>query len=329
MSFDIVPIDPADPVQRTRIEEWTEVRARSEVLAMGEYATTNTVEEVVSFAAEPSMDRRYWGAVVDGRVVGSLVVVLPCLDDQPVGFLGVHVHPDHRLLGIGSALLSLGQDRVREGGRTQAATQTHFLPQPGDMAAAFLERAGYSRAITSLQSQLRLDSSPNPARPVADGYQVETAEGVPPEPWLEDLAWLMSRMSTDAPQGDLDWAEETWDAARYAENVRTQLDAGRRMLTSVAREAATGRLVAFTVAVLPAATPELAIQHETLVVHEHRGHGLGVAVKEALIARLRERAASARVLRTWNADSNTHMLAVNRALGFEVVAAETDWQKRL
>ena len=91
----------------------------------------------------------------------------------------------------------------------------------------------------------------------------------------------MSRMSTDAPQGDVDWAEETWDAARYAENAQVQLAAGRRVFTAVAREGASGRLVAFTVAVVPDATRDLAFQHETLVVREHRGHGLGLAVKDA------------------------------------------------
>jgi GNAT superfamily N-acetyltransferase len=329
MPIDIRRIDPTDPLEREHIEQWTDVRTRAQVAALGDLATTNTVEEIIAFGSEPAVDRQYWGALVDGRVVGSLVVVLPRLDDQPVGHLGLHVDPERRGAGVGSALLDAGERLIREGARRQVSLDTNFLPARGDTSAPFLERRGYTPSITNLQSELRLGRDSTAPLPVATGYAVDTAEGMPPQAWLEDLARLMSRMSTDAPQGDVDWAEETWDAARYAENAQVQLDAGRRMFTAAAREDASGRLVAFSIAVLPDATPDLALQHETLVVREHRGHGLGLAVKEALGRLLRERAPEAARIRTWNADTNAPMLAVNAALGYEVVAAETGWQKRL
>ncbi len=329
MPIDIRRIDPTDPDEHEHIAQWTDTRTRAQVAALGDLATTNTVEEIIAFGSEPAVDRQYWGALVDGHVVGSLVVVLPRLDDQPVGHLGLHVDPERRGAGVGSALLGTGERLVREGGRRQVALDTSFLPGPGDTAAPFLERRGYTPSITSLQSELRLGPETTAPHPVAAGYAVETAEGIPPSAWLEDLAWLMSRMSTDAPQGDVDWAEETWDAARYAENAQVQLAAGRRVFTAVAREGASGRLVAFTVAVVPDATPDLAFQHETLVVREHRGHGLGLAVKESLGRLLREQAPEVSRIRTWNAETNAPMLAVNEALGYEVVAAETGWQKRL
>ena len=329
MTHDIEPIDPTDLGQRARIEQWTEVRTLAEREAVGEHGTPFTVEEVISFANEPSMHRRYWGVLVDGRVVGSLVVVLPRLDDQPVGFTGVHVHPDHRGRGIGTALLAFGEERVREDGRTQVSTQTHFLPEPGDASAAFLHRRGYAAAITNVQRELTLGPDTPPPERVDPGYEVEAVEGMPPQEWLADLGTLMGRMSTDAPQGDLDRGAEDWDAERYADNVRTQVDAGRRVLTSVARDRESGRLAAFSVAVIPASTPGRAIQHETLVLREHRGHGLGRAVKESLAALLRERAPEVRLVRTWNANGNGPMIAVNEALGYVAVAVETDWQKRV
>jgi GNAT superfamily N-acetyltransferase len=327
MPLEIRRIDPTDAGRRELIAQWTEVRTIAQVEALGGHATTNTVEEIVAFGSEPSVDRQYWGALVGGRVVGSLVVVLPHLDDQPSGHLGLHVHPGHRCHGVGSALLAKGERILLEDGRRQASIQTEYPPGE-DPAAAFLEARGYSRSLTSLQAELPLGDAA-PSSPVAAGYSVETAEGLPPDAWLDDLAWLMSRMSTDAPQGDVDWAEESWDAARYAENARVQLDAGRRLFTAVAREDASGRLVAFTIGVVPDSKPELALQHETLVVREHRGHGLGLAVKQALNAVLRERAPEAARVRTWNAETNAPMLAVNEALGYRVVAVETEWQKRL
>lgn len=328
MHVDVVPIDASDPGQRPLVEEWSAVRAACETHSVGEHATPYTADEVIAYATEPSMDRRYWAAIVDDRVVGALVVVLPRLDDQPVGFIGVHVHPDHRRRGIGTDLFDRGEEQIRQGGRRQACATTHFDRHRGDEDAAFLEHRGYRVALRTLESELLLSRVPAPL-PSPAGYTVAAAEGVPPTDWLGDLAWLMSRMSTDAPQGEIEWSEEVWDAERYTSGVQTQLDAGRRVFTAVARHEASGRLAAFTVNVVPAASPHLALQHETLVVREHRGHGLGRAVKERLMVELGRRAPAVQLVRTFNAESNVHMLAVNADLGYEVVAAESDWQKAL
>ena len=80
---------------------------------------------------------------------------------------------------------------------------------------------------------------------------------------------------------------------------------------------------------VPLGAPESAWQHDTLVVREHRGHGLGFATKVANLWALQERHPAVRSINTWNAAENEHMIAVNDAMGFEVVAHSVYWRKQL
>jgi RimJ/RimL family protein N-acetyltransferase len=87
--------------------------------------------------------------------------------------------------------------------------------------------------------------------------------------------------------------------------------------------------VGFTDLVVRPGAPDLAVQSDTLVVREHRGHGLGLAMKLANLAALQREKPNVDRVRTWNADTNTPMLAVNRRMGFEVVGWSREWLKEL
>jgi GNAT superfamily N-acetyltransferase len=80
---------------------------------------------------------------------------------------------------------------------------------------------------------------------------------------------------------------------------------------------------------VPRGASELVWQHDTLVTREHRGHGLGFAMKVANLAALEQRFAAARCVSTWNAAENAPMIAVNDEMGFEVAARSNYWLKNL
>jgi GNAT superfamily N-acetyltransferase len=61
----------------------------------------------------------------------------------------------------------------------------------------------------------------------------------------------------------------------------------------------------------------------------HRGHRLGMAVKCAGLRALSESFPDKRFIETTNAETTTHMVAINVALGFEVAHVYGDFQKRL
>ncbi len=97
----------------------------------------------------------------------------------------------------------------------------------------------------------------------------------------------------------------------------------------MARHLGTNTLVAFSQLQVPIAAPELAYQQDTLVLREHRGHGLGATLKAANMLALRTEFPQTRTVRTWNAVENGPMIAVNEALGYRTTAIQREWQKRL
>ena len=160
-------------------------------------------------------------------------------------------------------------------------------------------------------------------------YVIVTVWDTLPEEWLDDRAVLARRISTDAPMGDLDLEEENWDAGRVREQWARSRAQGRRSVESVARHLESGRLVGFTDLQISAATPHLAYQSDTIVLREHRGHRLGVAMKLANLAALQRDQPQVRTIRTWNARSNEPMLRVNREIGFVVTGYMHEWQKQV
>ncbi|MGO1355185.1 MAG: GNAT family N-acetyltransferase, partial [Brachybacterium tyrofermentans] len=64
--------------------------------------------------------------------------------------------------------------------------------------------------------------------------------------------------------------------------------------------------------------PEIITQDDTLVDRDHRGHGVGRALKLANLENLMtlEEAGRARWVQTYTALDNAAMLALNRAFGF-------------
>ena len=134
-------------------------------------------------------------------------------------------------------------------------------------------------------------------------------------------------MTTDAPHRDLPVEEEDWDADRVREYEQVHRERGRTVLSAGAVHE--GRLVAFTDLHVPAATPEHAHQGGTLVLREHRGHRLGSLVKAAVLRQVLADFPGVRTVTTYNADSNTPMVAVNEALGFVPAGALSSWSVRV
>jgi RimJ/RimL family protein N-acetyltransferase len=75
--------------------------------------------------------------------------------------------------------------------------------------------------------------------------------------------------------------------------------------------------------------PAWAEQHDTSVVRGHRGHRLGLLLKTEMLCWLAEVQPQLETIDTWNAASNDRMIAVNEALGYEVVGRLVAFQLTL
>lgn len=273
-------------------------------------------------------------ALVDGAVVGMLAVAMPQHDNRDKAMVMLHVRPEHRRHGIGEALMAEAEAIARADDRSVLMASTDCDAGRDDVGEAFAHRHGFALAQTMLASHLDLPAERDTMRLMAAGdraapYEMDVAWDRLPAHWLADRAVLSARMSTDAPQGDLSWDEETWTCERVVEDAVRVVRSGRRLLEVVARDTGTGRLVGFTRISVPIAEPEVGYQQDTLVLREARGHGLGLRMKATAVLELLDRMPGTRKVLTWNADDNTAMLAVNRKLGCTVDGIQREWERTL
>src|SRR5690606_40153197 len=81
--------------------------------------------------------------------------------------------------------------------------------------------------------------------------------------------------------------------------------------------------------ILPTEPGTDAEQWITLVAPQHRGHRLGLLIKLENHRQLRRERPAVRWIHTGNADVNRHMIAINELLGFQVVDAWREYQRKL
>lgn len=270
----------------------------------------------------------------DGRVVGSVTVVLPLEDNRHVALFEGWVHPAARRRGVGRALLGAVREHAARDGRTTLIGDA-WDDSPG---AAFLAAAGFTKRLTDVRRALfvrRLGADGWEERWAAllaeaeqrsAAYDLHAWAGPAPDDVVEDVAVLQGRMS-DAPTDDLDWEDEVWSAERIRRAERRWVLAGMRMHTVVARRPG-GELAGLTTVFVDPACPDYAEQGDTVVLPEHRGRRLGLRLKLAMLARLRAAEPQIERIDTWNAASNRHMIAVNEAIGCQVLDTGGEWQRR-
>ncbi|MFC6509053.1 GNAT family N-acetyltransferase [Promicromonospora citrea] len=299
------------------------------------------------------LERADGGAPTADDVIGYGFLSMPRDQNTHSADVYVGVHPDHRRRGVGTALAEAAERVAAETGRTTffgwslspreaADDEDALVPATGAgripaSAAGVLFARGRGYELEQVERMSRLDLPVDAAGLAAheagaraaagDDYRVHTWDPLPEE-WYEGYALLMTRMSTDVPQGGLDFGEETWDAARVQAYLQDRADSGQRLLTTLAVHVPTGEVVGGTSFLLQEGRPAYAFQEETIVLGTHRGHRLGMLVKAVNLRELAERYPLTERVHTFNAEENDHMLAINVALGFRPSGAEAALQKR-
>ncbi|MET3809462.1 GNAT family N-acetyltransferase [Arthrobacter sp. UYEF3] len=289
---------------------------------------------------------------IDGAMVARSWIRFEQKENLGRALLHVAVLEAYQGRGIGRALLDHAEALAAGEGRTLLLTFTEHpaafdVTGPGvitpltgagalpaaDRSVRFAAAAGYRleqverySSLDAVAAAKELDRLEREAMSKAAGYELLSWTDRCPDNYVEQLAALMARMSTDAPTGGLSYDEETWDAARVRHVEDTWQRAGNISLVTVARHRNNGQLAAYTVLELAPRKPWLAEQDDTLVAAGHRGHRLGMLLKIANLRRLADYPEVKRVT-TFNAAENDHMLAINGALGFRPAGWDGEWQR--
>lgn len=274
-------------------------------------------------------------AVEDGTTVGAAELFCFLRENTHLGEVFVHVHPDARRRGIGSALLAELERRAVLDGRTVLVGTAHAPVGSESAGTRFAAAHGYEVASLEETKVVRLaDAEVSWER--LDGlvaaamgsYRVEVHEERVPDRHVEGYCRLLSAFLGEVPTGELELEEASWTVDRLREHEERARAAGWLLLMAVA-VSPDGELCGFSDLRVARADPSHAAVGGTLVLPGHRGHRLGLAMKLATHRLLLRRHPGCRYVETGNAGVNAAMNAVNSQLGYEVVERSLDVQKRL
>ncbi|MGH9172244.1 MAG: GNAT family N-acetyltransferase [Acidimicrobiales bacterium] len=329
-------VEEIDPTDDEILGAWLEVANASARHALPDEPPLS-LEEARAFA-------RGWAGAAEtvivvarsplGKIVGSGLLSMPTKDNLETAEIVVHVLPAERRRGAGTAVVEHLEGAAAKKGRTSLTAQSEYLRGTEPPARPFATKLGYTPALAESQWVLRLpvasgflDRLEAANTGEAEGYRIVTWQGRTPGDLIEGMVDLQEAMSVDAPHGELARQAQAWDAERLHALEDQVLEMGNTSYLAGAVERATGRLVAYTVISVNGASSHTGRQFATIVGAEHRGHRLGLLVKIANLHRLAEQSPSTTRIQTVNADTNTHMMAVNAALGFVASGHVIAWQK--
>lgn len=326
-----------------------EVRNVCEEQGYGTPDVRVTPETLLGWFQDPHSPHHLFAVQVDGRIVARGLYEYLAEGDAGACWVDARVLPEFRRRGIGTAIMDHVEGLARADGRTHAIVYIVSPDGPGpriepptgsgslpadNPEVRFLNRRGYRLEQVVRGSRLQLPVADDELRwqlarareRTGADYAMRSWIGVTPERYRDDMAVLLTRMSTDAPQGALEEPEDVWTAERVAEHEeRTNAD-GTVLLSVAAESLHDGHLVGFTQLSVPPTASVPVEQRDTLVLREHRGHALGMLLKLENLAQLVRTHPGHPSITTWNADENRHMLNVNEALGFTPMGYEGAWR---
>jgi GNAT superfamily N-acetyltransferase len=263
-----------------------------------------------------------------GPIAAWYRIQFPDLENRDRAFLSPVVHPSLRRRGLGTEMVTHARRRAVAQGRAFIDSQVIH----GSAGEAFARWFGAESGILDARRILDLRTVPagrfaelkETAAGPAAGYSLVSWTGATPEDRLAQVAGVINAMN-DAPREEGWFEDDIWDADR----VRTRGDsrvrlAGYRGYSVAAVHDETGEMAALTQAGVDPAEPAWGHQGLTAVTRLHRGHRLGLLTKAAMMEWLATAEPRLERVTTTNASVNSHMIAVNEALGYRL--AEPGYQ---
>lgn len=327
-------MQPLDPADDARVDEVVDLWAAAHAVDLPQDPPfAPTVERGRVVHPSPDEPSTYYLAYSDDVLVGTAVIELPHLDNTGTAWAGIVVHPQARGRGAGAALWEFVAQTARAVQRKLVVFETKL----GGHEEAFARRRGAELGIYTARRRLAVEPSTLAladqlgveALPHAEGYDLHSYLGATPEPWIEGIAYLNGRMSTDAPLDDLEWEPENYDAERVRGREALYDAWGQRVHSTIAVHSETGAVAGFTNIGVCIDDPTAGHQWNTIVDPDHRGHRLGTLLKAANLRFTLVHCPDMATVLTWNAVSNAPMIAVNEAMGFRPFDHWGEWQIRL
>ncbi|MFE0458744.1 GNAT family N-acetyltransferase [Kitasatospora sp. NPDC058965] len=325
MTPDIQPLDPAN-VSEQVLSDYFAMRAACVAADMPEDPPLTYETSIGRLRTPPPEDGacHYWIGYLDGRLAGSVKLALPENENSGIARIEVNVHPELRCRGLGTDLLRVAMRAVQE---TRRGTVLAFPTKPGSAGSRWTAHLGFE--VTHSMAMQVLLVATTPARlwevPVPSGYHLSHWTGAAPDHLIESYATARQAIQ-DAPTGQLSYRGTVWTPARIRATDRKVVDAGTEQRVVVAIHDATDQVVGTHVIHNYPHRREIGYVQDTSVLATHRGHGLGRAMKAAMMRQLSDERPDLERVCTTTATTNSHMISINQALGYHT-ARTLDWSE--
>ena len=279
-------------------------------------APAATIELMTKQDAAALARRNFWLARDDsGCLVGFGMVSFPEQENPDTAFVFLEVDLGRRREGIGTAFLKAVLPAVQAAGRTRVMAMN--VTTDGSGGERFAVALGAVCTLPGLMQTLEVPSVDRALWdvPAPDGYRLQSWSGAAPEELMASYSVARNAIA-DKPAQDSDWEEIEWTPERIREDEASFAASGQDYRIAIAVHEATGEVAGFTEIVVRPSAPELAQQIDTAVLKDHRGHGLGRAVKAEMMRRLMAERPEVEQVATTTAADNSYMIAVNHSIGY-------------
>lgn len=321
------------------VDEWFALRRASFALDLPDDPEPDRGEVVTGLThPRPGYEPEEYVALRDGHVVASMRVGFNTIENRHIAEIGGCVDPRFRRRGIGRTLWNHALDRVRAKGCTIVQAMA-FAPVEGGAdrlthGVEFLKAMGAEPKLDEIRRRADLSTVDEDANAAlladawnrAEGYELRQWTNFTPPDLIDDIAYLDGRVLTDSPTGDLDIEAFKVDAARIRGAEAASCARLRTGIHVALVHRESGRVAAWACLSHALDHKGFAKHGVTIVDPEHRGRRLGTVVKLELHRYAKAVTPGLRVVDTYNAAANGHMIRINDLVGFRPLDAIVDFQ---
>lgn len=325
--MEILTVDRTDDALLTRLHHVQQRSNEASRVAANRRTAAEFIENVrFEFPGEREETAM---AVVDGEPAALARLYFPERDNLDKCWFELFVDPAQRGRGIGSSLVTWAEQRAKEGGRQLVLVEA-FVPAGGrdeHPVRRFALERGYAVSSIEIVRRLSLPTAPglvetlhrDARAAMGDTYTISIHHDGVPEELRQGVCDASNRLILDAPTGEVDFEPESMTPEDYERFLEHHRATGMTMITAVALHEPTGVVAAYTDLAIPSGDRRVVYQFGTLVLPEHRGHRLGMAVKATNLLELARTHPERQFVETMNDEENPWMVQINKDLGFEVI----------
>jgi hypothetical protein len=277
----------------------------------------------------PGSESFYALAIIEEQVIGyGKIQWNTKYDNLDSGYFWVYVKKEERRKGYGTKilrklLLSLPKQITRLKAVSYKDTPGQYFIVNLIPKISYQEIYSISDLTTFKLNEIKNEAAEEKRKVLTKGYDIIYIDQMefPFSVYLPDFVKMVEEIWNDMPREELADEDEILTIDRFLKFQEKFILRGAHIFSYIAIHQKSGKPIGLTSSIIYKYQPTVAYQLDTGVLKEHRGNGLGYALKIQMVKKLLQDT-NAKQWLTGNAGSNKHMLNINRRLGYKPAIKE-------